>query len=212
MCHNFAYPGLNMDWSASEWLAPFLDMHIFVNWASLSIEHERGTFLWEMSQLATLSSRPEIYEDALHHLKTLYVARGYPEPLLNSWLRENNEKRWLARLQEQVRQGGNIFVLKSQFNPVIDSFNVHELFDVICKEWIRSCESLPWCDVEGFCAIHNAKRILKPADVHASKKARTATLYKYRLEMAEHLVPLNRSGPSLSWSKQIFWSSSTRGS
>jgi hypothetical protein len=208
MCRNIAYPGLDMDWSASEWSAPFLDMRIFVDRASRTVEHmpyrkplnhheripwisshpkdvKRGTFLGEMSRLATLSSSLGTYEEALCHLKTLYVARGYPEPLLNCWLRENKEKRWTTRLADPERRIGNVFVLKSQFNPILDSFNVHDLFDVIRKEWIRCCENQAWCDLEGFCALHNKARIAKPADILASEKRREDTLYKHKFVMSE---------------------------
>jgi hypothetical protein len=208
MCSKITYPGLDMDWSVTEWSAPFLDMRIFVDRASCTIEHmpyrkplnhheripwvsshpkdvKRGTFLGEMSRLATLSSRLETYEEALCHLKTLYIARGYPSLLLNSWLRENKEKRWTSRLADQERRVGNVFVLKSQFNPILDSFNVHELFDVIRKEWTESCEKQPWCDLEGFCAIHNKARIAKPAKILATEKRREDTLYKHRFVMTD---------------------------
>jgi hypothetical protein len=170
-----------------------LNHHERIPWVSSHPKDvKRGTFLGEMSRLATLSSRLDTYEEALCHLKTLYVARGYPSLLLNSWLRDNKEKRWLARLQDQVRRDGNVFVLKSQFNPILDSFNVHELFDVIRTEWIRSCESLPWCNLEGFCALHNSKRVPKPTNIRASEKRRADTLYKHKIVMVDPVVPLKR--------------------
>jgi hypothetical protein len=176
-----------------------LNHHERIPWVSSHPKDvKRGTFLGEMSRLATLSSRPETYVDALCHLKTLYVARGYPEPLLNSWLRDNKEKRWQARLQEKVRREGSVFVLKSQFNPVFDSFNVHELFDVIRKEWTRSCEGLAWCNLDGFCAVHNAKRVPKPTNIRRTEKLRADTQYKHRFVMSETpVVPLKRAAPPL---------------
>ena len=164
MCRKFVYPSVDIDWSVSEWSAPFLDLRVYVDRVSNTLEwmpyrkplnhHERipwisshpkdvkrGTFLGEMSRLATLSSRPGPYTESLAHLKGLYVARGYPEALLNSWIKENKEQRWNDRLRDQKDVSGDVFVLKSQFNPVWETFNIHELFHVIRREWLLACES-----------------------------------------------------------------------
>src|SRR5580693_4225417 len=87
-------------WEASGSHAPFLDMMLYKD-ADRSLQHmpyrkagnsqeripwisahpydvKRGTFLGEMSRLATLSSKVEHYSAAMRGLVTLYIHRGYP--------------------------------------------------------------------------------------------------------------------------------------
>jgi hypothetical protein len=77
----------------------------------------------------------------------------------------------------------------------LDSFNVHELFDVIRSKWIEECESMPWCNLQGFCAIHNAKRIPKPTNIRAIEKKRADTLYKHKIVTGDISIPSKRPAP-----------------
>lgn len=91
-----------------------------------------------MARLAALSSRFIHYEEALYDLKLLYIARGYPLPLVSSWLREYRTVRWEKRIAPRVTTSENdtLVVLKTQFNPAWDPFNVHELRDVVVNTWV----------------------------------------------------------------------------
>src|SRR5262249_21148543 len=89
-----------------------------VPWASHHPEDDkRGTFLGEMTRLAALSSQVSYYEDALAELRDIYLARGYPQSLVNTWLRIHATERWKSRRAVNKRELENVHVLKTVFNP-----------------------------------------------------------------------------------------------
>src|SRR6202050_3927005 len=53
------------------------------------LDVKRGTFIGEMSRLATISSLHSTYCDAIKSLAALYIARGYPSDLVYHWLSIN---------------------------------------------------------------------------------------------------------------------------
>jgi hypothetical protein len=126
-----------------------------------------------------LSSTPGSYLEALEDLHGLYVGRGYPKPLLNAWIKENRLLRWRQRLVTKVQSTANVLVLKTEFNPVWESFNVHELFDVIRKSWSMEYNKLPWCDLEGQCVLHNHTTLRMPPEIAAEVDNRLKSLYKH---------------------------------
>lgn len=142
---------------------PFLDMFIYLDPITKQIGHKpyrkplnhreripwashhpkdvkKGTYAGEMSRLATLSSNIDHYSDAVKDLQVLYRARGYPGELVKKWTKENYVKRWSQRLSEP-RTPGEVFVLKSHFNPAWSAFNVHELGKTINESWLSSLHS-----------------------------------------------------------------------
>lgn len=166
------YEGLEMEWSASEWNMPFLDMFVYINptnnqighmpyrkplnhkeripWASHHpIDVKKGTFIGEMSRLATLSSSQAHYLDAIRELGLLYLARGYPVALVHSWIKAHLAKRWTDRLSDTKARVTNLLVLKTEFNPVWEKFNVKELYQVIQSTWIEGVTSIKWCSTPG---------------------------------------------------------------
>jgi hypothetical protein len=96
---------------------------------------KKGTFVGEMSRLAVLCSTPNAYIEAINELRSLYIARGYPVDLVNSWLKDNTAKRWENRLGDP-RKARDAFVLKSRFNRAWDGFNVHELGQTVVNSWL----------------------------------------------------------------------------
>jgi hypothetical protein len=108
------YPGLEIEWSASDKNMPFLDMFVYIDpcdksrpqhkpyrkawnrleripWASAHpLDVKKGMFVGEMSRLATLSSTHADYLEALQDLHNLYVSCGYPPNLISHWLRVNS--------------------------------------------------------------------------------------------------------------------------
>jgi len=98
-----------------------------------------------MSRLATLCTRRQDYRVAVKDLGGLYIDRGYPTKLVNKWIKDNLEIRWANRLGTPKERDGNVFVLKSHFNPLWDEFNVHELWDTIKSTWMNKVNSMPWC-------------------------------------------------------------------
>ncbi|THG95847.1 hypothetical protein EW145_g7889 [Phellinidium pouzarii] len=157
-------------WEVTEWGTPFLDLFVFVDpitrriqhkpfrkahnhtervpWASFHpIDVKRGTFLGEMSRLATLCSQPKFYLEAMTELAALYVARGYPIGLIKAWLRENLLKRWKQRLDPKPVEGSGhdkVFVLKTIFNPAWNGFNVNKLRDIVTETWVTNLPTEKW--------------------------------------------------------------------
>jgi hypothetical protein len=137
--------------------SPFLDMMIFqdennclqympyrksgshqerIPWISHHpLDVKRGTFIGEMSRLATLSSQFEYYRDAMKTLAELYIVRGYPSDLVYKWLRENIAVRWNNRLNVIDRAPEGVLVLKTEYNTAWNFFNAKELGDTVLGFW-----------------------------------------------------------------------------
>jgi hypothetical protein len=154
-------------WEASGSHAPFLDMMLYKD-ADRSLQHmpyrkagnsqeripwisahpydvKRGTFLGEMSRLATLSSKVEHYSAAMRGLVTLYIHRGYPVDEVHKWLYSNAAKRWKNRLVAiHATESTDVLVLKTQYNLAWNYFNAHQLGDVIFgywREWLERADA-----------------------------------------------------------------------
>jgi hypothetical protein len=102
---------------------------------------KKGTFIGEMSRLATLSSKPCHYSEACKELGLLYIARGYPADLVKAWIKEHSAKRWRSRLGEP-KADDDVFVLKSCFNQAWSMFNAHELGRLVCETWHKELQSI----------------------------------------------------------------------
>ena len=152
-----------IEWDATDAGAPFLDMFIYrddlgklqhkpyrkaqshqerVPWVSHHpLDVKRGTFIGEMSRLATLSSLRTHYLDAVKGLVTLYILRGYPSGCIESWTRNNLHQRWDNRLSVHEKpQHGGVLVLKSEFNTAWNYFNAKELGETIIGYWTEWLE------------------------------------------------------------------------
>jgi hypothetical protein len=159
---------LELTWEVSERALPFLDLLIYIDPVTMTLQWKpfrkarnnleripfashhpadvkRGTFLGEMSRMAVLSSSPANYLDALADLSKIYMARGYPYPLVKKWLKENSSKRWAERFSvrrpSSVGDGdpdsSKLLVLKTTFDPVWEAFDLHGFSDTIVKTWIH---------------------------------------------------------------------------
>jgi len=201
------YDDCSLTWEASEWQAPFLDMLLYIDPVTNQVNHKpykkplnhleripwashhpldvkRGTFIGELSRLATLSSKLFHYLDAIKELKLLYLCRGYPVNLIDRWSKDHAEKRWQNRLEETVQDAGNLFVLKSSFNPLWEDFDVKSLFATIRKSWVENLPSIVRCNLEGRCALHNSatmQHTIPPNLLAAEKKRLDASEFKYSL-------------------------------
>jgi hypothetical protein len=156
------FESLQITWDCSEWHAHFLDMTLYkdrdlsIQWmpyrkgqnhmeripwiSSHPYDVKRGTFLGEMSRLATLSSKFSTYSEALKSLVALYVTRGYPSMDVEKWLRDNIASKWQKRLNDtrtaNAADGtGEVLVLKSEFNTAWNYFSARELGEVILGTW-----------------------------------------------------------------------------
>ena len=157
IARSISYESVEIEWSVSEWNTPFLDLFVFYDPVTNKVEHKpfrkarnhlerlpwashhpkdvkKGTFLGEMSRLATLSSQPSYYLEAIRELGLIYIARGYPIDLVNHWIREYSAVRWRARLSDP-ETSGNVLVLKTVFNEAWSEFDVQELGRIIEETW-----------------------------------------------------------------------------
>ena len=145
-------------WDCSDTHQPFLDMTLYKD-AKNTLQHmpyrknsnhqeripwisahpydvKRGTFLGEMSRLATLSSQVDDYLVAMRGLVALYIRRGYPAEEVHKWLYSNLSKRWESRLVDSSTiERANVLVLKTQYNLAWNYFNAHQLGNVIFDYW-----------------------------------------------------------------------------
>jgi len=160
------FDGCVIEWGASDSFLPFLDMTIYrdadnrlqhmpyrkarshqerIPWISHHpLDVKRGTYIGEMSRLATLCSLHSHYIDAIKGLSALYIARGYPSNLVLNWTRLNIGQRWQNRLRDNRREHGDVLVLKSEFNTAWDYFSAKELGDTVLgywRGWLAAAES-----------------------------------------------------------------------
>ena len=151
------FDGCTIEWNASAASQPFLDMLIYfdedrrlqhmpyrkarnhqerIPWISHHpLDVKRGTFIGEMSRLATLCSTRHAYIKACKGLVALYVKRGYPIDLCCHWLKNNIHQRWNNRLEVIEREHVDVLVLKTEYNPIWNYFNAKELGNTMFEYW-----------------------------------------------------------------------------
>lgn len=213
-----------IEWNASEFGAPFLDMFLYrdevgklqhhpyrkaqshqerIPWISHHpLDVKRGTFVGEMSRLATLSSTRQHYWDAIQGLVALYIARGYPESCIKSWTQKNLTERWEKRLREpsleEQSRHGDVLVLKSEFNTAWNYFNAKELGETVTKYWAEWLEraargdytvDFPSCDEDGW----GAGETYAPAPTRREPDRRVPDVRKSKTFTARWLVSRKRT-------------------
>ena len=154
-----------IEWNVSDHFQVFLDMTLYVDehnklqhmpyrknmshqeripWISHHpLDVKRGTFIGEMSRLATLSSTHSSYCTAIKSLAALYIVRGYPQDLINAWLKNNIQERWEKRLNDSRPHTDGVLVLKSEFNTAWNYFSATELGNTILgfwRDWLQHAE------------------------------------------------------------------------
>ncbi|KAJ2983865.1 hypothetical protein NUW54_g10588 [Trametes sanguinea] len=104
---------------------------------------KRGTFIGEMSRLATLSSQFTSYLDSIRDLVGLYVRRGYPHSDVKKWTKRYLMERWEKRLSESTGDAtsSDVLVLKSTYNTAWNYFSAKELGDEILGYWRSWCRT-----------------------------------------------------------------------
>jgi hypothetical protein len=215
-------PGNIMMWLHRLVSQPFLDMQLFIDPTSRQVEWKpyrkplnhleripwvshhpldikRRTFIGELSRLAVLSSKIVFYQDAIRELKLLYISRGYPVNMVNKWARDQAAQQWQQRLEDSVQDVGDLFVLKSTFNPLWVDFDVKDLFLTIKKSWVENYPSIVKCDLVGRCSLHNSSTMQHtiPFDIRVLEKKRlNAAEFKYSLVnpqiLADTQMPVSR--------------------
>jgi hypothetical protein len=148
-------PGCEFTWSEPAQSASFLDVFVWLSsfsgcqwkpfrkarnhleripWISAHpLPVKRGAFYGEMSRLAILSSTESTFREQLIDLANLYLARGYPNKVIQSWLKESNA-RWHNRFVSRVSREDSL-ILKSEMNPIWNNFPIQQLTEVVHSEW-----------------------------------------------------------------------------
>jgi hypothetical protein len=157
LVNTIKFDGCTIKWTGGT-SVPFLDMTLYIDrygdvehmpyrkarshqeripWISHHpLDVKRGTFIGEMSRLATLSSLHTHYKDAMDALVGLYIKRGYPSDLVFYWLKDNFTKRWNNRLTvKDQTDAADVLVLKTSFNTAWNYFNAHELGERVLGYW-----------------------------------------------------------------------------
>jgi hypothetical protein len=153
------FDGCVIEWNVSDSHQPFLDMCVYKRREDNSLQHmpyrkarnhmeripwishhpldvKRGTFIGEMSRLATLSSLNSHYCDAVKSLAALYIARGYPSDLVYKWLSDHIRERWNKRLSVlNERAPDEVLVLKTVYNTAWNYFSARELGETVLGYW-----------------------------------------------------------------------------
>jgi hypothetical protein len=169
------FDGCTIEWDASNTWAPFLDMALYIDpygklqhmpyqkarnhreripWISYHpLDVKRGTFIGEMSRLATLSSTLPVYKSALYDLIAMYKKRGYPYQMLHEWTQKYFEERWLKRLSIDSRDKpdahADVLVLKTEYNTAWNYFSAAQLGNTILgywSEWLTRAETQSFND------------------------------------------------------------------
>ena len=172
MEHHVHYTGCTIEWGEQTNSLAFLDLWIYkdgdhslqwkpyrkpfnhlerIPWDSAHpLDIKRGTFIGELSRLATLSSKLEHYLDAVGSLADLYLQRGYPLGVLRSWMRKYVQHRWESKDTPRPELKEHVLVLKTEFNDAWDYFDVNQLCDTMMQpirttlsEWRRGTLPTP---------------------------------------------------------------------
>jgi len=85
---------------------------------------KKGTFVSELSRIATLSSMYVSYADAYREVADIYIVRGYSLTLVASWLCHNYLACWDDCLKDNKKVAADVLVLKSEYNISWDYFNI----------------------------------------------------------------------------------------
>jgi hypothetical protein len=148
-------------WDQAGDAVDFLDMHVWLSagdnvvhtspYAKKMSHHERipwashhpadvkrGTFIGELTRLATLSSEFVTYNSAVKSLADLYCGRGYPPNLIKSWVNRYGSERWHNRLSDREEDAGKVLAIKSTFNPVWSFVQAKELQAVLQGGWYQA--------------------------------------------------------------------------
>jgi len=212
-------------WEVSEYNVPFLDMLVYIDPVTGQIGHrpyqkklnhkeripwvshhpkdvKRGTYIGEMSRLATLSSSVEEYVSAIRDLKGLYMARGYPEKLVLTWTKDHLAERWAQRLSEPA-PARPVLVLKTEFNPAWYAFNVDELGSTITTKWMTYLNAIYDHMWRTESAAEKSRREFKPGvplgtSIGFTPEARTFVIDEYPVSVAKQKssAPLRDEAPS----------------
>jgi hypothetical protein len=144
-------------WEPAREYGVFLDVRLWVNkdhiehkphrktgnhleripWSSAHPQDvKRGTYIGELTRMATLCSTVALYNEACTEMRELYVRRGYPRDLVNYWHNKYASDVWSRRLGEP-RPAKDVQVLRSEFNPIWEYIDIKQVQGAVTEQWKR---------------------------------------------------------------------------
>ncbi|KAG8684899.1 hypothetical protein FRC09_015076 [Ceratobasidium sp. 395] len=106
-----------------------------IPWVSAHpLDVKRGTYLGELSRMATLCSTLILYNEACKELRELYIKQGYPPNLIASWHNKYANEFWDWRLTTREAPP-KIQVVRTRFNPVWEDVNIHDIETAVKEQW-----------------------------------------------------------------------------
>jgi hypothetical protein len=132
--------GLTLTWSVEEKSIAFLDLNIQISGNDIQffpyrkplnsyerlpftsahpLHVKRAAFCGEISRIARLCSKREVYIKELEYVRDIYLKRDYPCRLLEKWISAESSKRWNIRYENAPEASGEDSLwLKSEYNDV----------------------------------------------------------------------------------------------
>ncbi|CCO36879.1 hypothetical protein BN14_11026 [Rhizoctonia solani AG-1 IB] len=166
LCTNLIIDGVKIVWEPPKQYGVFLDVRLWVGDNSLEfrphrkngnhlervpwisahpLDVKKGTFMGELSRLATLCSNDVLYYDACTDLRNLYIRRGYPPNLVKSWYHTYAKSFWQDRMRERPPPK-DVQILRLTFNPIWEHVSIPEVQDAVRKQWEKD---LSWANLGG---------------------------------------------------------------
>ncbi|KAJ1299566.1 hypothetical protein OPQ81_002533 [Rhizoctonia solani] len=170
LCKNLVIGKCRIVWEPAKSYGVFLDVRLWIGEQSMEFKPHRkvgnhlervpwisahpldvkkGTFLGELSRLATLCSSNIFYIDACADLRNLYIRRGYPTNLVNAWYNTYAKVMWEDCNRERPPPR-DCQILRSTFNPVWEHVSISDIQDAVRRQWDKD---LTWANLGGLAHI-----------------------------------------------------------
>ena len=94
--------------------------------------------------MARLCSYEKDYKKAVYQARDIYLHRGYPIGMLNSWIKNNYKSKWQSRIlrEKETDEEQEHLWLKSEYNPIWSKIDLPRIFSTMSDALKRSFPSL----------------------------------------------------------------------
>ncbi|KEP44869.1 reverse transcriptase [Rhizoctonia solani 123E] len=220
LCQNLVIDGVNIIWEPAKQYGVFLDVRLWIGENSIGhrphqkignhlervpwisshpLDVKKGTFMGELSRLATLCSDSHLYYEACTDLRSLYIHRGYPSNLVNSWYNTYASRFWQDCLNGERPPPRDVQVLRSVFNQVWEFVDISAVQDAVREQWDKD---LTWARLGGL--SHVPPTLNKPLLV---ARKRTMNLGDLVSRMRKIVLDYNDVPDELGREVTDFWKS-----
>ena len=85
--------------------------------------------------MARLCSYEKDYKTAVYQVQDIYLRRGYPVRMLNSWIKNNYKSKWQSRIlrEKETDEEQEHLWLKSEDNPVWSKIDLPRIFSTMSE-------------------------------------------------------------------------------